>query len=169
MNEKQVFALVVIVAVYLYWHSRGMSKYRTTGPGGGNAAQTGSSASSGGPNTVFSNASTAPRTRRQLPSRTSPWQGGGRGYTSVPVFQTGQLVTPQARAVGGSWRQRGTLSRSSSSVGTVAISPRWPRNQVNSRSLVRLGNGSVQVPGWAAAPTLVSGPGGQGTVIYGGS
>lgn len=155
MNDKQIGTVLLIVAVYYYLHSKGMTAYsqQVTRPTKGSR-----------PNTVASGASTAPRSSRSIPGYASPTSGTGRGVVAAPVRSIGQANSPQASAPGTGIR-RAQMSSSWKGFATTGVSPSWPTSQVTSTKTIRISNGRVQVPGYAAIPTTTRGPGGQGSLL----
>jgi len=167
MSDKQIWILAAIVAVYLYWHARGTTAYarQMTYNGPGVSRGRGSSRGSSSPNSVSSSATTAPSwRRRQLPYSSSPWSGGGTGRIAAPVY-AGRNTTSSQRFIGAPSLAGTRRSTTANGFGTGPISPALPTSQVTSTRNIRIGNGQVQIPSWAAVPTTVRGPGGQGTIL----
>jgi len=151
MSDKQIFALVVIVAVYLWWHKKNQTAYSRQFNGPGMTSGNGK-------------VSTAPRSRRQLPASSSPWRGGADNLIAAPVVR-GQALGMGQRYLGARSMAGRLRSSSSSGFGTGPIAPSFPTSQVTSTRNISLGNGRIQVPSWAAIPRTVRGPGGQGSIL----
>jgi len=167
MNNRQIFAVLAIVALYYVWHVKGMTaQSRQLGgvatPNTGRRGGIGKSLS-----TLTSGARTNPRSSRQLPAQISPRRGSGRNYVTAPI--AGPAFLNQG---GGSRQGVGTgrltnrsVSASWSGTGAGPTSSVWPTFQQNSTKRIRVGSGAVQIPSYTVVPLTRRGPGGQGTVL----
>lgn len=164
MSNKQIAALVILVAVYYYWSWRKRSgKLINVNTGRFVGVKPSFSA-----NTFGVGANTTPTSQSLSTGPTNAAAGRGTGFFLAPVKNIAQLNMPTRSAGVGARGPNYWISRSAKGFGTGGISPTWPTTQVLPTKSVKISNGSVQVPYYAAVPTTVRGLGGAGSVLFGG-
>jgi hypothetical protein len=165
VSNKQFAALAILVAAYYYWTWKRRSGKRIN-------VTTGRTAAAGKPtfsaNTFRSSASTMPTSQTLSVAATTASSGRGTGFMLSPTRNIPNLNAPTRSTGIGTGGQRRFLSKRKYGFGTMGISPTWPTTQVLPTKSVRINTGAVQVPYYAAVPVVTRGPGGGGSVLYGG-
>lgn len=164
MKDRNAIVLLVILAIAYFWWKR---KTPAIAAGTLNLSTGRAKGKSGlSPSTTASSASTTPRTGRQTIPLTTASAGNGTGFVSAPVRAVASLQRAVRRNAGTAVTSR-TLSRAWSGAGTAGISPTWPTRAVRSNGTsIKTGSGFVQVPSYAAVPTVTRSAGGGGSVVF---
>lgn len=163
MNNKQIFAVIAIIVLYYWWRAKSLPG-RTASINPNTGRQRGKTGLT--PSTFGASASTTPRMGRQPIGLTQANAGNGKGFLSAPVRAIASLQNPGRRNPG-TGVTSGTLSRAWSGAGTAGISPTWPTRAAKANgTTVRTGSGYVQVPSYAAVPTVTRAAGGGGSIVY---
>lgn len=154
MNDREIFFAAAAIIVAYWWfclrNKTGVLNGRaSTGKGG----------------TVGGGASKKPTTHHNTNAFTNAQQG--TGYMPAPIAAVGAgSGAPGSSNVGAPSGRRGVRSASSTGLVGSFVSPSWPTTRVTSTGSKRISSGVTQVPGYAAVPLSVQGPGGGGSWIH---